>query len=72
MITPRYIVVETEYERGWGSRDLCAKEFTCVETAQSYVRSVNAPNTLANVPDWYITARLITDPQQIQYYEKFL
>jgi hypothetical protein len=72
MTTPHYIVVETEYERGWGSRDLCAKEFDCVNAAQLYVRSVNAQNTQNTAPDWYIAARLISDPQEIQYYKKML
>jgi hypothetical protein len=69
---PRYLVVETEYERGWGSRDFAAKEFDCLESAKSYVDSVNAENTLPVVPDYYIVARLITDPRLIQKYSELL
>lgn len=67
--TTRYLVVLREYERGWGSKDFVAHEYDDYESAREYANSVNAENNLDYVPDYYINARIITNPQEFRIYE---
>lgn len=66
------MVVLREYERGWGSKDFTASEFTNFESATAYANSVNAENNLPVVPDYYINARVITNPAEFVQYEDLL
>lgn len=68
----RYLVVLREYERGWGSKDFTACEFSELEEATAYATSVNAENNLPVVPDYYITARVITNPAEFENYRSLL
>lgn len=70
--TTRYLVVLREYERGWGSKDFVAHEYTDYESAKAYADSVNAENNLPVAPDYYINARVVTNPEEIKNYESLL
>ena len=59
---PHAMVVLREYERGWGSKDFDATPFYNIENARSRVAEVNNKNTAPSAPDYYIVARLETDP----------
>ncbi len=51
-----YRVDLLEYERGWGSKVDEVLYFDNEPEAREYVRSFNAKNTDATVPDWYMIA----------------
>jgi hypothetical protein len=51
-----YKVYVMEYERGWGSRVDEVKTFPNEQSALDFVKSFNARNTEAQVPDWYMVA----------------
>lgn len=70
--TTRYLVVLREYERGWGSKDFVAREYSTLEEATAYSTSVNAENNLPTVPDYYINARIVSDPEEFSQYERLL
>ena len=68
----RYLVVLSEYERGWGSKDFVAHEYEEYAPAKAYADSVNAENNLPVVPDYYINARVVTNPEEFKQYESLL
>jgi len=53
------IVIYTEYERGWGSKDFHEKEFKTLKEAKAEVEKVLEENSgEEEVPDYYIRARI--------------
>ncbi len=59
MNTKNKILVEIiESERGWGQRIDSVKEFYDLKEAEKYVKKYNSRNTLEEVPDWYMYARI--------------
>lgn len=70
--TTKYIVVLTEYERGWGSKDFHAVECETLDQAIAREAETNSQNNEPTVPDYYIVARIETDPRKFAYYEKLL
>jgi len=70
--TTNYLVVLREYERGWGSKDFHAKQFTEYSDAKAYYTEVNSRNTAPSAPDYYIQARIETDPENFNTYERYL
>ena len=70
--TTTCIVVFTEYERGWGSKDFHAREYDDLEKAKNAAFEENSKNNLPVVPDYYIVARVVSDPTQFHFYESLL
>jgi hypothetical protein len=70
--TTKCLVVFTEYERGWGNKDFMVVEHDDIEVAKRSVLEENSKNNLPYVPDYYIVARLVSDPSQFKYYEKLI
>ena len=70
--TTNYIVVLTEYERGWGSKDFHAVECETLDQAIAHETETNSHNTKPTVPDYYIVARIETDPRKFSNYERLL
>lgn len=54
-----HLVVQTEYERGWGSKDFVATEYDNESAAKDKVAELNAENNLPTTPDYYIHARYV-------------
>ncbi len=48
-----------ESERGWGQRIDEVKTFDTYEIAEDFVKRFNAPNNKAEVPAWYMYARIV-------------
>jgi hypothetical protein len=70
--TTRHLVVLREYERGWGSKDFSASEFKDLDSASAYATSINAENTAKIAPDYYINARVVSNPAEFSNYEHLL
>jgi hypothetical protein len=70
--TARFLVVLREFERGWGSKDFLAKSFSSYQSAVTFADSVNLENNKRPVPDYYITARIITDPNKFSDFRKIM
>lgn len=70
--TTRCLVVYTEYERGWGSKEFLAVEYDNLEDAKKTALEENSKNNLPVAPDYYIVARVVSDPEQFHHYEKLL
>lgn len=66
------LVVYTEYERGWGNKDFHAVEYDDLEKAKNVALEENGKNNLPYVPDYYVVARVVSDPSQFHHYEKLL
>jgi len=49
-----------EYERGWGSRLDSVLEFDYLEDAQAFVTGFYSKNDKDVVPDWYMTADIVS------------
>ena len=67
---PAAIVVLTEYERGWGSKDFDATPYYDLAAAKARVEDVLSKNTASSAPDYYIVASLVTDPESFSKYER--
>lgn len=70
--TTRYLVILTEYERGWDSKDFHAIEFEDFTEAKKCVTDENAKNNLPHTPDYYIVARVETNPDTFKHYTNLL
>ena len=70
--TTNYLVVHIEHERGWGASDFAVYEFEKFADAKKHAADVNSRNTAPTAPDQYFTARVITDPDEFQYYQRLL
>jgi hypothetical protein len=55
-----FMVILTEYERGWGSKEFHRAYFDTLEAAKKYAAAENAKNNLPTAPDWYVVA---SEPQ---------
>lgn len=71
-MTARFMVILTEHERGWGAKPFHAEEFDDLAAAEAYEKQVNGENTLPTAPDYYITARIETDPRKFAGYKNLL
>jgi hypothetical protein len=70
--TTNYLVVLREYERGYGSKDFHAEEYAQYSEAKAFCDLVNSENTASTAPDYYIQARIITNPEEFGQYERYL
>ena len=70
--TTNYLVVLREHERGWGASDFAVHEFETFKEAKADEADINSENTAPTAPDYYIQARVITNPDEFHYYERFL
>ena len=68
----RFLVVLREHERGWGQKDFHADGFETLVEAEKSCYEVNSQNTAPNAPDYYIQARIITDPREFHLYESYM
>jgi hypothetical protein len=66
------LVVLREYERGWGSKDFSAEQFTRISDAMVREKEVNDKNIAPSAPDYYIKARIIFDPRHFAEYQDLL
>jgi hypothetical protein len=57
----RHVAIHREYERGWGSKDILAKEYPTRADAEAAVARANAKNTAPVAPDYYIQARYVAE-----------
>lgn len=55
LVNVKFIVKMMESERGWG-QDYWNEEYDTREEAEARMKSVNAKNTAAVAPDYYIKA----------------
>jgi hypothetical protein len=62
----KHVVVQREYEKGWGSKDFVAVEYADEKTAKVKVDELNANNT-GPVPDYYIQARYEPEMDDSQF-----
>ena len=69
MMTPKYRVRYTEYERGWGSRPDGFDDFDTLLEAKAKKTEFNAQNTESSAPDWYMIAEepVLVDPDVTKY-----
>ena len=63
----KHVVVLTEYERGWGSREFIARAHKTKVDADRYVHEVNSKNTSPTAPEYYIKAAYIGDMEEREY-----
>lgn len=66
MKTPKIRVEIIESERGWGQKVDEIKTFATLAAAEKFVKKFNAPNVkdwnkTHTVPDWYMTARIVSE-----------
>lgn len=71
---PKFLVIETESERGWGSKDIGCVGYASKEAADKAAKAVNDLNKEDSAPDYYIYARVVDvldiTPRQLESYLK--
>lgn len=67
-----YMVILREHEGGWGSKDFHAFGFKTIQEAEAKEKEVNDKNNLPSAPDYYIKARIETDPRIFYQYERLM
>jgi hypothetical protein len=68
----KYLVVYTEYERGFGSKDDAMTCHTDYDASLKEADECNSKNTEKRVPDYYVVARVISDPKEFRFYRSLL
>ena len=60
----RYRIQLVESERGWG-QEYWSEDFETYEEAVARIKEVNAQNTAAKAPDWYIAAETTVEAIEV-------
>lgn len=67
----RHFVREIEHDSWSGPKVLSVQKYDSKEEADGVAHSINSQNTAKVVPDYYITAEVVTDIS-VSEYEKFI